>query len=244
MNTFTKLIEKLEDLVLTGLGIPLTSWTVVNGEKLVPLMDRIRETLPDEIRQAAMIIDRRDDILSESQAKGKQILENARLQAEQLLSESHLMSEVKKEAEIIRQKVMAELDEYRRKAFEEAETMKAKAYEEARTTRLGADEYAEAVLASLDKNLAEFHHQVKNGLKQLSHTRQQAAKATRNVSAWPDQHHPQSIGQGLPQQPVAKQPLPPGERLPRSGRLTDVQQQPTQRVLPPAAYRQAGEAVY
>ena len=173
MNKFTKMIEKLEDLVLAGFSVPFTSWTVVNGPKMVPLLDRIRESLPEEIRQAQLIIGRRDELLEQSQAQAKQILENARTQAETMLSESHLMSEVKREAETIRQQLLSELDVYRRKVYEEAELMKSQAYEEARATKLGANEYAEAVLASLDKNLAEFHLQVKNGQKHLRYTRQE-----------------------------------------------------------------------
>ncbi len=142
----------------------------------MPLLDKVRENLPDEIRQAQGIINRRDEIIIESQRKGAQILEDAKSQAEAMLSESQLMGAVQQEADRIRQQVMTELDAHRKKAFEEAEAMKPLAYEESRVTREGADRYAEAILNTLDKNLNEFQSVVRNGQHHLSRTRTEASR--------------------------------------------------------------------
>jgi F0F1-type ATP synthase membrane subunit b/b' len=165
----------MEDLILAGMSIPLTPWTVVHGDKLVPLLDRIRENLPDEIRQAQRVVEHRDDMLAEAQRKAAQMIQDAKEQAEAMLCESELLRAVHVEADRIRQQVWTELEAMRKKAWEEAESVKAQAYEEARSVREGADQYADAILTSLDKSLVEFQAVVRNGQKHLKRAKAEAS---------------------------------------------------------------------
>lgn len=170
------MIERMEDFILTGMGIPFTPFTIVNGEKLVPLLDRIRENLPAEIQQAQRVLDRRDEVVNEAQLKANQILQEAKKQSEFMLSESELLRAVHEEANRIRQQITMELEAMRKKAFEEAEAARAQAYEEAASVRVGADQYAEAILGSLDKSLVEFQTVVRNGQRHLKKVRMDAAQ--------------------------------------------------------------------
>lgn len=170
------MIERMEDFILTGMGIPFTPFTIVNGEKLVPLLDRIRENLPAEVQQAQRVLDRRDEIVTEAQAKANQILQEAKKQSEFMLSESELLRAVHEEANRIRQQITLELEAMRKKAFEEAEAARAQAYEEASSVRQGADQYAEVILGSLDKSLVEFQTVVRNGQRHLKKVRMDAAQ--------------------------------------------------------------------
>lgn len=183
------MIERLEDLILTGMGLPFTPLTVVNGEKLVPLLDRIRENLPVEIQNAQRLLERRDEIINEAQAKANHVLQEAKRQSEFMLSESELLRAVQDEAGRIRQQITLELEAMQKKAFEEAEAMRAQAMEEAAAIRAGADQYAEAILGSLDKSLGEFQAVVRNGQRYLKKARmdaaQQAPSALRGAYATP-----------------------------------------------------------
>lgn len=170
------MIERMEDFILTGMGVPFTPFTVVNGEKLVPLLDRIRENMPAEIQHAQRVLERRDEIVNEAQAKANQILQDAKKQSEFMLSESELLRAVHEEANRIRQQITMELEAMRKKTFEEAEAAKAQAYEEAAAIRTGADQYAEAILGSLDKSLVEFQAVVRNGQRYLKKARMDAAQ--------------------------------------------------------------------
>lgn len=174
MSTFAKMVERMEDLVLSGMGVPFTPFTVVNSEKLLPQLDRIRESMPEEVRNAKRILDQREEIIIEAQQRANQLMMDAKKQAEQLLSESELLKAVHEEAVRIRQQILTEIDTIHKKAFEEAEAMKAKAQEEARLVREGADQYAESVLASLDKSLGQIHEEVRNGRQHLSHAKRDA----------------------------------------------------------------------
>lgn len=204
----------MEDFILTGLGIPFTPFTVVNGEKLVPLLDRIRENLPSEIQQAQRVLDRRDDIVAEAQSKASQVMQDAKKQSEMMLSESELLRAVHEEAGRIRQQITLELDAMRKKAFEESEAVRAQAVEEARAIREGADQYAETILGSLDRSLVEFQTVVRNGQRYLKKARLDAAQqASAQISA--AQQASMQISAGQHAAPQA-QPHNPAAAMPPS----------------------------
>jgi vacuolar-type H+-ATPase subunit H len=190
------MIERMEDYVLTGMGVPFTPFTVVNGEKLVPLLDRIRENLPAEIQHAQRVLERRDEIVTDAQNKANQVLQDAKKQSEFMLSESELLRAVHEEAGRIRQQITLELEAMRKKAFEEAEAVRAQAAQEAASIRDGADQYAEAILGSLEKNLTEFQTVVRNGQRYLKKTRMEALQQTAAAQTMPPALHRQEAYYG------------------------------------------------
>lgn len=201
INTFAKMIERMEDLILAGMGIPFTPWTVVHGEKLVPLLDRIRETLPEEVQHAHKILNQREEIIADAQQKAQQVMQEAKTQAEIMLSESELLRAVHAEADRVRHQIMTEVETMRKKAHEESEATRAQAYAEARQVREGADQYAEAILTSLERNLNEFQTVVKNGQKYLKRAR---AEAMQNLQ----QQQRESRHSGMTQAQTHPQPIP------------------------------------
>lgn len=182
IHAFMKSMERIEDLILAGLSLPLTPWTVVNGEQLLPLLDHVRETLPEEVVQARLILERRDEIIADAQRKGVYTLEESKRQAEAMLNNSALMRAVEDEANKIRHQMMTEVEAIQKRAREEADAIRQSANEDARRIRQGADGYAEQVLTSLDKDLTSFHQVVKTGQQ---HLRQVQAEAARNARLQP-----------------------------------------------------------
>lgn len=183
MNTFTKMIDRLEDLVLTGTSIPFTPFTIINSEKLVPLMDRVRETLPDEIKQAHQLNEQREQILYDAQQRANQLLQDAKLQAERLLSDSELMRAIQLEADRVKQGLLIEADNIKRQAQQEAQAMRTQAYEETHRMRDRAENYASNVLGALDKSLMELHTVVRNGQKHLKKVKGDTPAATQPTAA-------------------------------------------------------------
>ncbi|MEB3288215.1 MAG: hypothetical protein VKJ04_12030 [Vampirovibrionales bacterium] len=204
MSTFAKMIERMEDLVLSGVGIPFTPMTIINSEKLLPQLDRIRESTPEEIRNARRILDQREEIITEAQQRANQLLMDSKKQAEGMLSESELLKAVHEEALRVRQQILTEIDTIHKKAVEEAETLRAKSQEEARLVREGADQYADSVLSSLDKSLGEFHTVVKNGRKHLKQAQMDSHASSHAKSHYASHPLPSPLS---PQQ-SAHSPLP------------------------------------
>jgi hypothetical protein len=175
--TFARMIEQMEDLVLSGIDVPLTPWTLVNADKLVPLLDSMRDNLPEEIRKSRMVLERREELLSDAQNKAAQIVEEARARADMMLSESELLRAVQIEVEKVRDELVTEMEALRKKTFEETESMKARAIEESRAVREGADQYAEMVLNGLERNLSDIQAVVQNGQRQLKRSKAETAGA-------------------------------------------------------------------
>ncbi len=128
---FLKLIERLEDLVLAGLNLPLTPWTIVNNERLMPLLDRIREQLPQELREASQLISHRDQVIEEARRQSLRIVHDAQQQAEHMVSESQLMSAIQDEANRVKSQLLNEGETIRQEAMAEAEAILRQAREHA-----------------------------------------------------------------------------------------------------------------
>ena len=107
---FLKLIERMEDLVISGVAVPFTPWTMVNADKLLPLVDRIRVVLPEEIKEATLFLEEQDRMLEQTRLRSIEMLQEAQEKSQYLLSESALMQAVQSEAERIRAQVVAEIE--------------------------------------------------------------------------------------------------------------------------------------
>ena len=57
----------MEELIENSGKVPLTRKVMVNEDSILDLLDRIRTTIPEEIRQAKWIIQEREKVMSDSQ---------------------------------------------------------------------------------------------------------------------------------------------------------------------------------
>ena len=60
------LMDNLEDLVAEGKKVPLTSSVMVNEQKIYGIIDEIRGSFPDEIKQARWIVKERQEMLDDA----------------------------------------------------------------------------------------------------------------------------------------------------------------------------------
>lgn len=171
VKTIYKLLEKLEDMILKGIPVPLTPWVVVPHEKIIDTIDKIVASIPGEIQEAHGIIKKSEDIIQDANKKANQIIAEAKRQAEIVLSDSELLKAVESEALKIRQQVISDCEIMKKQALEEVEQMRRMALDEAVGIRDGADKYAESVLNSLDRDLTELHGIVKNGQRHLANVK-------------------------------------------------------------------------
>ena len=59
------LIDKLDDLVHNAKQVPLTDQVRVDKEEIYDLLDQMRATIPEEIKQARWIVKERQEMLAE-----------------------------------------------------------------------------------------------------------------------------------------------------------------------------------
>lgn len=144
MELFTVLNE-LEEIIENSPRIPMTKRVLIDEDRLLDYLDRMRTSLPEEVRQAKWVIQEREKVLSDTRKEADRIREDAQKQ-------------------IIRQ---AEESEVVRTAKAMAEEIVSKAEQVAREIKQGARDYADDILRGLESEMGKIISEISNGRAEL-----------------------------------------------------------------------------
>ncbi len=139
------LIDKLDDLVHNAKPVPLTDQVRVDKEEIYDILDQMRATIPEEIKQARWIVKERQEMLAEAKKEAERIIKDARERQERLVGEEEVTKQAERAAEDI---------------VEDARARE-------REIRLGAEDYADEILNTLEVNLSKFIAAVQRGRERL-----------------------------------------------------------------------------
>ena len=139
------LIDKLDDIIHNARSVPLTDSVMIDREEMYDILDQMRSTIPEEIKQARWIVKERQEMLAEAKQEAERMLTEAQERADRLASETEVVHLAERNA----QQVMED------------------ARERERETRLGAEDYADEVLGNLELNLEKFIGAVRRGRERL-----------------------------------------------------------------------------
>lgn len=139
------LIDKLDDLVHNARAVPLTDQVRIDREAVYEILDQMRSTLPEEIKQARWIVKERQEMLAEAKREADRIVDEAKEKAERQASQQEVVKLAEKQSAEL-------LDEARQRE---------------REVRLGAEDYADEVLGTLEVNLEKFTAAVRRGRERL-----------------------------------------------------------------------------
>ncbi|WP_148133883.1 ATPase [Candidatus Formimonas warabiya] len=140
-----KLMDEMETIIDSGSRIPLLGKVLIDAEALLEYMDRIRASLPEEIKQAKFVNMEREKVLQDAQRRADKMLEEAENQARKIISEDQIMKQAQIEAE--------ELLQQARKTSNEI--------------KQGARVYANDMLHQLEINLEKALYTIKKGREEL-----------------------------------------------------------------------------
>jgi hypothetical protein len=140
------LIDKLDDSIHNGKPVPLTDQVRVEREEIYDILDQMRATVPEEIKQARWIVKERQEMLAEAKREAERIIREARDQQERLINQQEVVRLAERQAEDI---------------VEEARSRE-------REIRLGAEDYADDILNTLEVNLQKFTQAVQRGRERLA----------------------------------------------------------------------------
>ena len=135
------LIDKLDDLVHNAKPVPLTDQVRVDKEEIYDILDQMRATIPEEIKQARWIVKERQEMLAEAKREAERIVKEARERQERLISEEEVTKQAERAAEDI-------IEDARGRA---------------REIVLGAENYGDGILHTLEINLSKFTAAVERG---------------------------------------------------------------------------------
>jgi hypothetical protein len=139
------LVERLESIVATGKKLPLTNNVVLDQAAILELVDQLRVSVPDEVRQAKRVTEDASRITERARDDADQVLARAQEQAAQLLEERELVKLAQQRATDIIDQASSEAAEVRR----------------------GADEYAAGVLIRLEGECIKALTSIKRGIDML-----------------------------------------------------------------------------
>jgi len=165
-------LQQLEDLVREAKSMPLSSSALLNREEVLELVEEMKESLPDEIKQARWVVKDREELL------GK-----ARVEAERLVEQGH--------EEQLR---MAQKEDVVARAREEAERIVAQADERARAMRLEAEDYVDAKLAQFEIVLRRLQEESQSSARQLARLLDQVEVGRQKLRGEPITEAEQRLG--------------------------------------------------
>ena len=158
--TLVMLIERLERLIVTSPTVPLGGRAMVRLDEATQLLQRIREAIPEELQEAARILEQRDRMLQEGQARAERIVLEAEEYAARLVRDSEVLRQAREQGERL-------LADYRRRAAE---------------LEAGANEYADSVLMMVEQALQKSLAEIQRHLAQVQKGREELARRLQEYS--------------------------------------------------------------
>ena len=143
-------------------GYSVLKYTVVNKREIETLIDGIYQSLPIEVKDAKILLKKREELQKEAQQQAAKIIQDARNEADRILSESDQLKAIEREGIRIKNEVVEDCEKINHIALQDAENIRLQAREDAQKVKEGAEVYAERVLTSLEGNLTQLQKGVKD----------------------------------------------------------------------------------
>src|SRR4029079_7593852 len=95
------LIDRLEDMVAEGRRMPIGAGVAVARALVLDLVDQMRAALPNEIREAADILQRRTEVMERAEEEAKIKLRRPEEQADDIIDNESIVKAAQARAEML-----------------------------------------------------------------------------------------------------------------------------------------------
>ncbi|MCC6236918.1 MAG: hypothetical protein IT299_05005 [Dehalococcoidia bacterium] len=180
------LVDRLEELVATAQKMPIGNRAIVDRRRLLDVVDQMRIAVPQEVREAQDMIDRRDELLRQAEEDAKVIIARAEQRAERLIEEHEVTIASRRRAEEIAQQTEARLMERVEEANQDIQQRLADSRQVAQEQLDAADDYARELLERLAKQLRSFTRSVEAGIAQLEPVRSKPRRPASQAAVYED----------------------------------------------------------
>jgi cell division septum initiation protein DivIVA len=116
------LIDELEDVLASGWRMPVGARLLVDEERLLDIIDRMRVAVPEELKRARRVVQEQERLIAEAQARVQQVLEERGLLEAINAERMRLLEQAEQDAAAVR----AGADDYARQVLAELEERLAK----------------------------------------------------------------------------------------------------------------------
>lgn len=141
------LVDRLEAVINSGTRIPMSSKVAIDEREALDVIDLMRTTVPEEIKQARRVNQERDKILAQAQTEANRLVTQAQERVDRMVSEDNVRLTAEERGRDV-------LDRSRREAEE---------------IQQQADEYAMDMLDRLDAELHRIQNSVRNAIDAMHH---------------------------------------------------------------------------
>lgn len=140
------LVDRLEELFNESRPIPLTHSVIVDEDRMLEIIDQMRISIPDEVKNAQQVLAQRDRVLAQAQEEASRTVKIAKDKGDEIISRDAIVDG----------------------AQTRAEQIIAQARADAEALRLEADDYIIEALAALEAELTRLLNQARNGIARLN----------------------------------------------------------------------------
>jgi cell division septum initiation protein DivIVA len=154
-------------MVAEGRRMPIGAGVVVDRRRLLDLVDQMRAALPNEIKEAQDILNRRNEVLQRADEDAQIKLRRAQEQIDDLLSQDSIVREAQARADMLVREAEARCDRMLLDTENQAKSRMAEAEKLSGEQMDEADRYATEMLRRLDEQLQMFAKNVRVALDSL-----------------------------------------------------------------------------
>jgi vacuolar-type H+-ATPase subunit H len=151
------LIDKLEAMASQAKRVPITGSAMIDADRLIALIDQMRLTIPRNVQEAQEVLERREQIVSQTMLDARRIRATAETDARALVDESELIKVAKRRSD----ELLAETEV-------RAQRILVQAGLDVRKKQAGADQFAQDSLAKLEEQVLAVLNVIHAGQRILS----------------------------------------------------------------------------
>ncbi len=165
------LIDELEEIVIQARRLPVGGNLVVDRKRVLDVIDQMRLALPADVLEAKRVLETREELVAEADARARQMIEHADAERARRLDEDSILREARSRS----QTMLHESETQARQTLDDADSAAAAHLSEAAeaaTRQLDdADEYSVEVLRRLDSQLQAFLDSIRANINSLKQRR-------------------------------------------------------------------------
>jgi hypothetical protein len=163
------LVDRLEELFNESRPIPLTHSVIVDEDRMLEIIDQMRISIPEEVKNAQQVLAQRDRVLAQAQEEANRTVKIAKDKGDEIISRDAIVDG----------------------AQARAEQIIAQARADAEALRMEADDYIIEALSALEGELTSLLNQARNGIAKLNVEKQRFVETADEVTPEPEDQ-PQS----------------------------------------------------
>lgn len=166
------LVDRLEELIAEAQKMPIGNRVIIDRRRLLDMIDQMRISVPQEVREARELVSDRDRILRDAEEESSIIVARAEENAARLVEANAITEAARERAQEIADEAENRLTQRVEQANDDIQIRIEESRDLARQQMEAADSYALELLQRLDRQLQAFVGSVQAGIQQVEPERE------------------------------------------------------------------------